>query len=329
MRLPILAQTMGDPNGIGPEILLKARLEAPAPAYHPVAVGDAAILAALVQRLGWPVQVRPVPAPPPGGPEPGVLDVLDLDYLPLQHWQSGALDPRAGDAAVAYVREAVRLAQAGRVDAVVTAPLHKEAMRLAGHPQPGHTELLAELTGAEQVRMVLVTPQLRVIHVSTHVALREAIRRVTRTRVLATIAAGDAALRQLGEGRRRIAVAGLNPHAGEHGLFGREDLERIAPAVAAAQQRGIDARGPLPPDTVFHRAAQGEFDLVVAMYHDQGHIPVKLGGLDAGVNWTVGLPIIRTSVDHGTAFDIAGTGRASAQSLLAASDLAARLAARR
>lgn len=325
-RLPVLAQTMGDPNGVGPEILLKARLEAPSPGYHPVAVGDAAILAALAARLGWPVRVRAVPAPPAGGPEPGVLDVIDLQKLPLAAWRPGALDAAAGGAAVAYVREAVRLALAGAVDAVVTAPLHKEAMRLAGHPQPGHTELLAELTGAGPVRMVLVTPTLRVIHVSTHVSLREAIRRVTKRRVLETIAAGDAALRQLGEERRHIAVSGLNPHAGEHGLFGREDAAQIAPAVAAAQARGIDAHGPLPPDTVFYRASRGEFDLVVAMYHDQGHIPVKLGGLDAGVNWSVGLPIIRTSVDHGTAFDIAGTGRASAQSLHAASDLAARLA---
>jgi 4-hydroxythreonine-4-phosphate dehydrogenase len=220
----------------------------------------------------------------------------------------------------------VELALADEVHAIATAPLNKEAMHQAGHRYPGHTELLAELCGVDDYAMMLVGEDLRVIHVSTHVSLREAIERVTPEREGAVIRLADAALRALGCEHPRVAVAGLNPHAGENGLFGPEDAERIAPAVEAAKQDGIDASGPWPADTVFLAARQGRFDVVVVQYHDQGHIPIKLLGFDTGVNVTVGLPFFRTSVDHGTAFDIAGTGKADAASLKAALELAAELA---
>jgi 4-hydroxythreonine-4-phosphate dehydrogenase len=199
-------------------------------------------------------------------------------------------------------------------------------MHLAGHRYPGHTELLAELTGTTDYAMMLVTDELRVIHVSTHVALEEAIRRVQPERELTVIRLADRSLKVLGVERPRVAVAGLNPHAGEAGLFGTQDRDVIAPAVEAARAEGIDASGPWPPDTVFMQARQGRFDIVVVQYHDQGHIPIKLMGFDTGVNVTVGLPFFRTSVDHGTAFDIAGTGRADHASMRAALDLAASLA---
>jgi 4-hydroxythreonine-4-phosphate dehydrogenase len=232
----------------------------------------------------------------------------------------------AGRAAVEYVFRACDLAIAGVADAVVTAPLNKAAMNLAGFAYAGHTELLTERTGATQVSMLLVGPQLRIVHVSTHVALAEAIRRVTPERVLATIELAQRSCVALGIAAPRIAVAGLNPHAGEGGLFGDQEERAIVPAIAAARTRGWDVSDPQPPDTVFLRATKGAYDIVVAMYHDQGHIPMKLLAFDSGVNVSVGLPIIRTSVDHGTAFDIAGTGMASETSMLAAIDVALQMA---
>jgi 4-hydroxythreonine-4-phosphate dehydrogenase len=214
-----------------------------------------------------------------------------------------------------------------QADAIVTAPLNKAAMNQAGFHFAGHTELLAERTGAKQVSMLLVSPKLRVIHVSTHVALEEAVRRVTRTRVEQVIELAGESARALGIARPRIAVAGLNPHAGEGGLFGDQEAREVAPAVAAARERGWDVSDPQPPDTVFLRAVQGAYDIVVAMYHDQGHIPMKLLAFDEGVNVSIGLPIIRTSVDHGTAFDIAGTGQARENSLLAAVAVALQMVA--
>jgi 4-phospho-D-threonate 3-dehydrogenase / 4-phospho-D-erythronate 3-dehydrogenase len=225
------------------------------------------------------------------------------------------------------LERATQLANAGRVGAVATAPLNKEAMHLAGHKYPGHTEILAELTGTEDYAMMLVTDELKVIHVSTHVSLREAIERVRPDRELAVIRLAHASLRKLGVENPKVAVAGLNPHAGENGLFGTEDLERIAPAVEEAKEKGIEASGPWPPDTVLMQARRGEFDVVVVQYHDQGHIPVKLMGFETGVNVTVGLPFFRTSVDHGTAFDIAGSGKAEHASMRAALDLARKLSA--
>ncbi|NLD67954.1 MAG: 4-hydroxythreonine-4-phosphate dehydrogenase PdxA [Limnobacter sp.] len=317
-----IAVTLGDPCGIGPEIVVKAcndpRLDA-ALRDRLIVVGDPGLLQREAERLGLPAP-RVAEVALPGGPLPADLPV-------------GRVDPRAGDAAYRFVVHAAGMAMRGEVAAVVTAPLAKEAMHAAGHAYPGHTELLAECAGGADVRMMLANDELRTVLVSIHVPLIEAIARVRRDNVLSTIRIADAALRHAGIERPRLAVAGLNPHAGESGMFGREEIEQIAPAVAQARAEGIDASGPWPPDTVFMRARGfGEFDAVIAMYHDQGLIPVKYLGLDDGVNVTIGLPFVRTSPDHGTAFDIAGRpgpdgrGLADPRSLLAAIRQAARLA---
>jgi 4-hydroxythreonine-4-phosphate dehydrogenase len=252
--------------------------------------------------------------------------MLDLANAAPEDCLPGHLAAAAGRAAVEYVERACDLALAHAVDAVVTAPLNKAAMHLAGYHYPGHTELLAERTGATRVSMLLVGPQLRVVHVSTHVALAEAIARITPERVGITINLAHTACVSLGIPQPRIAVAGLNPHAGEGGIFGHDEARAIWPAITAARSQGLTVSDPQPPDTVFLRAVRGEFDIVVAMYHDQGHIPMKLLAFDRGVNVSMGLPIIRTSVDHGTAFDIAGTGRASPESLLEALRVAVQMA---
>jgi 4-hydroxythreonine-4-phosphate dehydrogenase len=260
--------------------------------------------------------------------EPGTVDVLDLKLIP-PGLPFGRISAAAGHAAHEYVRAATALAMEGRIDAIVTAPLNKAALHAGGHDFPGHTELLAALTGTSEVSMMLVTPGLRVILVTCHMGLRAAIDAIEPGLVERTIARGRAMLLKAGIARARIAVCGINPHAGENGLFGDgEEEARIAPAIAACRERGWDVEGPLPADTLFWRARQGDFDMVVAMFHDQGLGPVKVLGLEAGVNVTVGLPVIRTSVDHGTAFDIAGSGRADARSLIAAIDAAIDLAPR-
>jgi 4-hydroxythreonine-4-phosphate dehydrogenase len=323
---PLVAVTMGDPAGIGPEIIAKTFAD---PDFHArnraLVVGDAGMLKRAAELLGLPLGIRGIQEPEDAAFEPGTADVLQVDDLPPD-LPFGELDARAGDAAFRYVEKATRLASAGRVAAIATAPLNKEAMHLAGHGYPGHTEILADLTGTDDYAMMLVTDELKVIHVSTHVSLREAIDRAQPERELAVIRLAHESLRKLGVESPRVAVAGLNPHAGENGLFGKEDLEKIRPAVKAALAEGVDASGPWAPDTVMMRARQGYFDVVVVQYHDQGHIPIKLMGFDTGVNVTVGLPFFRTSVDHGTAFDIAGTGRADHASLKAALDLARSLA---
>jgi len=299
----------GDPAGIGPEVTLKALARPEVRALAEIAVaGDPAYLLRAAREFGLPAPERVEPAGDAGAVRPGELSA------------------EGGAAAVAAVVRAVELIQAGTYDGLVTAPINKEAVRLAGFPWPGHTELLADLTGGSDVRMLLVTDRLRVVHVTTHRSLRSAIEAVARDRVLRTIELGAQGAHRLGVERPRVAVAGLNPHAGEGGLFGDEESREIAPAVEAARSAGIDASGPLPPDTVFWRASRGEFDVVVAMYHDQGHIPVKLGGFDEGVNVTLGLPFPRASVDHGTAFDIAGRGVARWQSMAAALRVGAQLA---
>lgn len=307
---PRLAITMGDPAGVGPEII--AKLLQRSETYElctPVVVGDRQVLEKAQDIVGR-------------APEP--FDVVDLENVTDHVW--GQVRPAFGRAAADYIEHATRLALDGRASAVVTAPINKEALRAAGVAFPGHTEMIAHLCGVNDYGMMLVGPQLRVIHVSTHVSLSEAIRRVTRERVLTTIRLGYMALRREHIEHPRIAVAGLNPHAGEGGLFGDEETLHISPAVQQALQEGIDASGPHPPDTVFVHAARGRFDLVIAMYHDQGHIPAKLAAFDSSINVTVGLPILRTSVDHGTAFDIVGTGQARDDSLLEAVRYAARIA---
>jgi 4-hydroxythreonine-4-phosphate dehydrogenase len=319
----IVAVTMGDPTGIGPEIVAKVFGEDGT--HRAVVVGDITMMRRAVDLLGLPLQVNAVERPADARFEPGTIDVVAATDLPAD-LPYGAVDPRGGGAAYEYVRRAVELALTDEVHAIATAPLNKEAMHLAGHRYPGHTEVLAELTGVGDYAMMLVTDDLRVVHVSTHVPLEEAIRRVRPERELTVIRLAHRSLQLLGIEHPRVAVAGLNPHAGESGLFGTQDRDMIAPAVEAARAEGIDASGPWPPDTVFMQARQGRFDIVVVQYHDQGHIPIKLMGFDTGVNVTVGLPFFRTSVDHGTAFDIAGTGRADHASMRAALDLAASLA---
>jgi 4-hydroxythreonine-4-phosphate dehydrogenase len=323
---PLVAVTMGDPAGVGPEIIAKTFAD---PNFHTgnraLVVGDAGMLKRAAELLGLPLGIREIQEPEDAAFGPGTADVLRVGDLPPD-LPFGELDARAGDAAFRYVEKATRLASAGRVAAIATAPLNKEAMHLAGHGYPGHTEILADLTGTDDYAMMLVTDELKVIHVSTHVSLKEAIDRAQPERELAVIRLAHESLKKLGVESPRVAVAGLNPHAGENGLFGKEDLEKIRPAVKAALEEGVDASGPWAPDTVMMRARQGYFDVVVVQYHDQGHIPIKLMGFDTGVNVTVGLPFFRTSVDHGTAFDIAGTGKADHASLKAALDLARSLA---
>jgi 4-hydroxythreonine-4-phosphate dehydrogenase len=324
---PLLAITMGDPAGIGPEIVLKTLVDPDTFALcRPLVIGDRRILERAAPWVGAALDFDLVEVPGAGRYAPGALTLLDLRNAPPDDCPIGEVSVGAGRAAVGFVERACDLALAGDVDAVVTAPLNKAAMHLAGFNYPGHTELLATRTGAQRVSMLLVGPQLRVVHVSTHVALAEAIRRVTPERVGETIALAYESCVALGIARPRIAVAGLNPHAGEGGIFGDEEARAIAPAIEAARARGLDVSDPQPPDTVFLRAVNGAFDIVVAMYHDQGHVPMKLLAFDTGVNVSVGLPIIRTSVDHGTAFDIAGTGRASHASMREALRVAAQMA---
>ena len=318
--------TMGDPAGIGPEVVMAALAAEP---HRAVVVGDAGRLKQAGDLLprGGP-RLRPIAGPGDARFEPGVVNVLDLaNVAPDLAW--GRLSAAAGKAAYDYLRLAARLAQEGDVAAICTAPINKEAWRLAGVDHPGHTEALAALCGVSSFAMMLVNRRLRVLHLTTHVPLAEAVRQATEDRCLECIELAAGFLRErAGIDRPRVAVAGLNPHAGENGLLGAEDSERLAPAVARAREAGIDASGPWPPDTVFLRGSEGEFDVVVAAYHDQGHIAIKLLGIDTGVNVTVGLPIVRTSVDHGTAFDIAGAGRARPANLLAALRLAEELADR-
>lgn len=324
---PILAITLGDPAGIGAEIILKALTHPDTSAgVRLLVIGDARIL----QRAAHCLHIADLPldlvrTPQAGSYRAGQITLLDLHNADPQACPYGRLSAEAGRAAVEYVFAACDLATAGQVDAVVTAPLNKAAMNLAGFAYAGHTELLAERTQARKVSMLLIGPNLRVVHVSTHVALEEAIRRVTTQRVAEVIDIADQSCRALGIAQPRIAVAGLNPHAGEEGLFGTQEQQIIQPAIDAARQRGLIVSDPQPPDTVFLRAVRGEFDIVVAMYHDQGHIPMKLLAFDVGVNVSIGLPIIRTSVDHGTAFDIAGTGMAREASLIAAIQVAAQM----
>jgi 4-hydroxythreonine-4-phosphate dehydrogenase len=308
-RLPF-AITMGDPCGIGPEIVAKLfRDRLPAPAF---VVGDAGVIRRSASLSAPELSVVEVDRPTvlEGGLLP-VLAVTELpDNLPL-----GRVDARAGAAAFAYVEAAIRLALRRDVAGLVTAPINKVALKAAGVRYPGHTEILADLSAAGRVGMMLANDELRVMLVSIHVSLQDALRFVTLENVLWAIRLAVEGTRRFGVAKPRVAVAGLNPHAGEDGLFGHEEAEFIAPAVAAACAQGIDASGPWPPDTVFMRARAGEFDVVVAHYHDQGLIPLKYLGLEHGVNITVGLPFIRTSVDHGTAFDVAGLGVADHRSL--------------
>ena len=324
---PLLAITMGDPAGIGPEVVLKALMHRSVfEKSRPLVIGDRRILERAAGWLGLTLDLDLVGEPTRGAYAPGRVTLLDLENADPDACPPGELSAAAGNAAVDYVFRACDLAMAHSVDAVVTAPLNKAAMHMAGHDFAGHTELLTERTNAKRVSMLLIGPNLRIVHVSTHVGLAEAIRRVKSGRVDEVIQIAHEACVALGIAHPRIAVAGLNPHASEGGLFGDEEATEIVPAIAAARARGLDVSDPQPPDTVFLRATQGAYDIVVAQYHDQGHIPMKLLAFDSGVNVSYGLPIIRTSVDHGTGFDIAGKGIARESSLLAAIDVAVQMA---
>ena len=324
-RAPLLL-TMGDACGIGPEILVKAIRQDDGADL--CVVGDVDVMRRATQGALPLVQVD---SPMEDAP-PRCLSVWQPDDLPkgLIDLPMGQIDARAGLAAARCIAAAVRAVQAGRGRAIVTAPIHKEAFHAAGVAHPGHTEMLQELAaqgGVQRpVRMMLANPELRVVLVTIHCSLRQAIEQVHFDAVLQTLRIADAALKRFGIDRPRLAVAGLNPHAGEGGLFGSEEIDHIAPAIKAARGDDIDARGPFAPDTVFMRARKGEFDAVIAMTHDQGLIPVKYLGVEQGVNVTLGLPFVRTSPDHGTAFDIAGQGRADATSMLAAIRMARLLA---
>ena len=311
--------TMGDPAGVGAEIICKALAEMDATKRRDVIVfGDLGLLQSTAGLVGADVRF---------GDGDGAVAVAHVaSDAPLPSF--GKLDARGGDASFRYIKAATAAAQANEIGCIVTAPINKEALNLAGHKYDGHTGMLAALTGAKSSYMLLVSERISAIHVSTHVSLRDAIGRATTERILDTIRAGHRHWQRLGVSEPRIAVAGINPHCGENGLFGNEDKEQIAPAVAAARAEGINAVGPISPDTVFFRCYSGEFDLVVAQYHDQGHIPMKLVAFDTTVNVSLGLPIQRTSVDHGTAFDIAGTGKADHVNMRAAIAYAQRLVGR-
>lgn len=329
-KLPIVGITMGDASGVGPEIIAKAlRDEEMYRICRPLVIGDAARLRLAASLVGAEeLSIGVVERPEDGRYAPGAIDCVQVGSLPAE-LPFGQLSAAAGDAAYRYVEKAVELALAKAIDAVCTAPLNKEALRAGGHAYPGHTEILAALSGTEQYAMLLIAPGLRVIHATTHVGLIDAVRRITPERVYHVIRIACDTLRRIGIDDPRIAVCGINPHAGENGLFGYgEEEEKIVPAVERANREGMRTFGPLPADTLFYRARRGDFDMVVAMYHDQGHGPIKVLGLEAGVNVTAGLPFVRTSVDHGTAFDIAGTGRADAGSLKEAIRHAVELAPR-
>ena len=339
---PIIGITMGDPASIGPEITIKALSEKSVyDKARPVVVGDMCVMEHAKDILNArDIKLHKIESIDEAAFEYGTIDVLDMGLVDIDQLKIGEVSEMAGEAAFQYVVKVIELAKDGVVDATVTNAFNKAAINLAGHHYSGHTEVYADYTNTKHYTMMLAHENLRVVHVSTHVALREACDRVKKERVLEVIRIAEDACRQLGIEKPRIGVAGLNPHSGEGGLFGREEIDEIIPAIDEAKKEGIDADGPVPPDTVFSKALGGWYDMVVAMYHDQGHIPLKVKGFvynkekkmwDAvsGVNITLGLPIIRVSVDHGTAFDQAGTGTATALSLLNAIDYAALMAVNR
>ncbi|HBC8189825.1 TPA: D-threonate 4-phosphate dehydrogenase [Escherichia coli] len=319
----IIAVTMGDPAGIGPEIIIKSLSEAGLAGAPVVVVGCVRTLRRIMAMNITPqAELRVIQKVCDAHFAPGVINVMDEPLANPDALTPGVVQAAAGDLAYRCIKRATALALSGEVKAIATAPLNKEALHLGGHNYPGHTELLAHLTGSKEYAMVLYTDKLKVIHISTHISLRKFLDTLNGERVKTVIRVANHFLKRVGIDRPRIAVAGVNPHAGEHGLFGTEEIEIIAPAIEAMQAEDIDVTGPCPPDTVFMQCHEGLFDMVVAMYHDQGHIPLKLLGFYDGVNITAGLPFIRTSADHGTAFDIAWTGKAKSESMAVSIQLA-------
>ena len=337
-KRPVLAVTMGDAAGIGAEIVVKA-LKREEIYNHciPVVVGDYEAIADAVSFTYSPMSVKRILSPEDAKGVPGTVEMIDLGLLPRRGWEYKKVDSITGNASYQYIVKAIRLALDNRVHAVVTGPINKEAMNAAGHHFAGHTEIFAYHTKAKSYAMLLMSEALKVMHCTTHVSMREACDRITYERVHEVICLADEAMRLMGGKEPKIGVAGLNAHCSENGLFGTEEEISIIPAIEQAKREGYQVEGPVPPDTVFVKAMAKQYDIVVAMYHDQGHIPVKLTGFKlnletkkyesiSGVNVTVGLPVIRTSVDHGTAFDKAGEGRANEESMVEAIELAALMA---
>ena len=337
MQKPIIGITMGDPASIGPEIAVKALLNEKVHAIcRPLIVGDAGVFNDIIKRLKLPATVNAITTVADAAFKPGTIDVFDLKNVDLNQLQFGEISAMAGGASFEAVKKVIELALAGEVDATVTGPINKKSINEAGHHFAGHTEIYAHYTGTKKYAMLLVEENMRVIHVSTHVSLREACDLVKKDRIIQVIELLHNGILQLGATNTKIGVAGLNPHAGDSGLFGTEDDGEIKPAVEEARKMGYDVDGPVPADTLFSKAATGTYGGIVAMYHDQGHIPFKLTGfkwnaekkqMDSvkGVNITMGLPIIRTSVDHGTAFEIAGKGIASPDAMVLAIEAAVQL----
>lgn len=338
---PILGITMGDPAGVGPEITVKALGHREIyDICRPVVLGDAGVMQKAAEVTGLPLKIGAISDVKEALFDFGTIDLMDLKNVDMDRLEYGKVSAMAGNAAFEAVKKVIELAMENKIDGTVTGPLNKESLNLAGHHYSGHTEIYAHFTGTEDYSMMLAHDNLRVVHVSTHVSLREACDRVKKERVLKVIRLAHDACRKIGIRAPRIGVAGLNPHAGENGLFGREEIDEIIPAVREAASLGINVEGPVPPDSIYAKARGGWYDIVVAMYHDQGHIPLKLVGFSwneekgrwdsiSGVNITLGLPIIRSSVDHGTAFDIAGKGIASEESLIHAIEYGIKLVANR
>ena len=327
MTTPRIVITMGDPCGIGPEVLAKALATPEVWGWcRPLVVGSAAVMREALTLAGAPLRVAAVEEPPEDGREPGTVAVLDPGNLSPGRITQGKVSAEAGRASMEWVHQAARLCLSGAADALVTAPINKEACNLAGYQEIGHMEVLQELTGASDVATMLMTGPLRVVHLTTHRSLRLACNYVTKENVLGKLGLTHDSFGQWGLPGPRIGVAALNPHGSDGGLLGDEEAGHIAPAVQEAQGRGIAATGPIPADIVFTQAIEGKFDVVLAMYHDQGHIPIKVHDFHHSVSVNLGLPLVRTSVDHGTAFDIAGKGVANHVSMLEALRLAAGLA---
>ncbi len=323
----IIAVTMGDPAGIGPEIIIKSLTEGELAGAPAVVVGCASTLRRILDlKITPPAELRVLDKVADAHFAPGIINIIDEPLADPQALKPGVVQAAAGDLAYRCVKRATELALAGEVQAIATAPLNKEALHSAGHIYPGHTELLAKLTNSKDYAMVLYTERLKVIHVTTHIALRKFLDTLARERVETVIGMADTFMKRVGFDNARIAVAGVNPHAGENGLFGDEEITIVGPSVEAMKAKGINVYGPCPPDTVYLQCYEGMYDMVVAMYHDQGHIPLKLLGFYDGVNITAGLPFIRTSADHGTAFDIAWTGKAKSESMAISIQLAMQLA---
>lgn len=339
--LPILAITMGDPAGIGPEIVVRALNDKETYSKcRPLVTGDAGVISMAIRILNLPMTVNAIERVSDARFEYGCIDVFDLKCINPVTFELGKVSAQCGNAAFLSIVKAIELAMTDEVDGTVTAPLNKEALNLAGHHFDGHTEIYAHFTHTKKYAMLLADEFLRVIHVSTHVSLREACDRVKKARIIEVTELINDACIQFGILSPRIGIAGLNPHSSDNGLFGWEEEKEIIPAIEELKERGFNVQGPVPPDTLFAKAKCGQFDGCVAMYHDQGHIPFKVVGFNwdqktgkmesvKGVNITLGLPIIRVSVDHGTAFDVAGKGIASADALLLSIDYAARMAINR